>query len=99
MPLKLLCMNRVNFYNNENDNDGIERRNLRFFTDSSLWCELYTSCMLKWPGRNCVQTTCNALGAHHVQLVMCHVVRRDSSAIKFDRVEITFIFALFCCLK
>ena len=27
--------------------------------------------------------------------VMCHVVRRDSSASKFDRVEIAFIWALF----
>ena len=26
---------------------------------------------------------------------MCHVVRRDSSAIKFDSGEITFVLALF----
>ena len=30
---------------------------------------------------------------------VCHVVRRDSSAIKFDRVEIAFILALFYWLK
>ena len=29
----------------------------------------------------------------------CHLVRRDSSAIKFDRVEITFIWALFYWLN
>ena len=31
--------------------------------------------------------------------VTCHLVRRDSSAIKFDRVEIAFIWALFYWLK
>ena len=31
--------------------------------------------------------------------VTCHLVRRDSSAIKFDRVEIAFIWALFCWLN
>ena len=30
---------------------------------------------------------------------MCHVVRKDSSAIKFDRVEIAFILALFYWLE
>ena len=32
-----------------------------------------------------------AQNAYQVQHVVCHVVRRDSSAIKFDRVWITFI--------
>ena len=31
--------------------------------------------------------------------VMCHLVRRDSSAIKFDRVEIAFIWAFFYWLN
>ena len=31
--------------------------------------------------------------------VMCHLVRRDSSAIKFDRVEIAFIWSLFYWLN
>ena len=43
---------------------------------------------LKWPGRNRVQITCNTSGAHHVQHVVCYVVRRDSPAIKFDKVKI-----------
>ena len=38
-------------------------------------------------------------GAHHVQHVMCHVVRKFSSAVKFGRVEIAFILALFYWLK
>ena len=47
------------------------------------------------PRRNRVQITCNTLSAYHVQHIVCHVVRRDSSAIKFDRVQIAFILALF----
>ena len=35
--------------------------------------------------------TCSTQSAYHVQHVVCHVVRRDSSAITFDRVEIAFI--------
>ena len=31
--------------------------------------------------------------------VRCHVVRRDSSAFKFDRVEIAFVVALFYWLN
>ena len=34
-------------------------------------------------------------GPHHVQHVVCHVVRRGSSAIKFGRAELAFICALF----
>ena len=54
---------------------------------------------LKWPGCNCVQITCNTSSAHHLQHVVCHVVQRDSSAIKFDRIEIAFILALIYWLK
>ena len=53
---------------------------------------------LKWPGSNRVEITCNTLGAYHVQHV-CHVVQSGSSAIKFDRVEISHILALFYWLK
>ena len=34
-----------------------------------------------------------------MQHVVCHIVRRDSSAITFDRVKNTFILALFYWLK
>ena len=34
-------------------------------------------------------------GAYHVQYVVVHVMHRDTSAIKFDRVEISFILAIF----
>ena len=37
--------------------------------------------------------------AYHVQHVTCHVVRRDSSASRCDRVEIAFILALFFMAK
>ena len=46
---------------------------------------------LKWPGRNGVQITCNTSDTYHVQHTVCRVVWRNSSAMKFDRVEITFL--------
>ena len=49
--------------------------------------------------RNHVQITCNTSGSHHMQHVVCHMVRRDSPAIKFEIVEITFILALFYWLN
>ena len=89
-------MDKLAVYNN----NCIERHNLRFFfTISSLRHELSTTHMLKWPGHSHMQITCNTLNAYHVQHVMCHVVRRDSTAIKFDRLEIAIIFALFYWLK
>ena len=46
---------------------------------------------LKWPERNRVQIACNISSAYHVQDAVFHLVRRDSSAIKFDRVGVAFI--------
>ena len=54
---------------------------------------------LQWPGCNCVKIKCNTSGAHHAQHVLCCMVQRDSPAIKFDRLYITFISALFYWLK
>ena len=54
---------------NNNDNDRIQRCNLRFFTLSSLRRKLSPICTLKWPWRNCMQITCNTLSAYHVQHV------------------------------
>ena len=47
----------------------------------------------EWHNR--VQTTRNTSGVHPVQHVVCRMLRRDSSAIKFDRVEVKFALALF----
>ena len=66
---------------------------------SSLCYELSPTCTLKWPGCNRVRVTCNTSSVFHVQHAMYHAVRRDSSAIEPDRVEITFIFALSYWLK
>ena len=74
-------------------------RDFFVFTISSLRRELSPTRTPKCPGCNRVQTTCNTSSAYHVQHVMCHVVRRDSSAIKFDRVKIAFIFAVFYWVK
>ena len=75
-------------------NNCIERHNLRFVTISSLCRKLSPARILKWPGRNHVQITCNTLSAYHVQPAVCHLVQRDGSAIKFDRDEIAVISAL-----
>ena len=48
------------------------------------------------PRRNLVQITCNTSSAYHLERVMCHLVRVDSSAIKFDRVEMAFYLSVTC---
>ena len=50
-------------------------------------------------GCSYVQIMCNMSNAYHVQPAVCHLVRTNSSAIKFDRVVIAFIWALFYWLK
>ena len=65
-----------------------------FFTTSSLHRELSPTRTRKWPRRNRVQITRNTSSAYHAQRVVCHLVRRDSSAIKSDRAAITFIFSV-----
>ena len=83
----------------DNNNNDIKRRNLRYFAISSLSFKPSATYTFKWPRCSCVQNTCSTLVACHVQYIVCHVVQKDSSAIKFDRVEITFILALFRWLK
>ena len=85
--------------NNNNNNNRIQRRYSRFLTISSQCRELSPTRTLKWPGRNHVQITCNTSNAYHMQVSCTHLVRRDSSAIKFDRIEIAFIWALFYWLN
>ena len=67
-------------------------RDSRFLTISSLHRKLSPTRTLKWPGHSHVQITCNTSSVFHMQHVMYPEVRRDSSAIKFDRVEIAFFF-------
>ena len=66
----------------------------RLFAVSSLLRELSPKCTLKWPESNRVQITCNISSDYHVQQVVCYLVRRNSSAVKFDRVEFAFYFSL-----
>ena len=94
--------NNSNSNNNDDDNDNnnsIKRRDSRYFIISSLRHHLSQKSTFKWPGRYSVQIMCNASSAYDMQHIVCHVVQRDSSAIKFDRVEITFAFALFYWLN
>ena len=65
---------------------ALKDANQDFFTISSLYGEPSPTRMLMWPGCNCVQIMCNTSSTYHAQRVTCHIVRRDSSAIKFDRV-------------
>ena len=53
-----------------------------FFTISSEHRELSPTSTLRWPGQNRAQITCSTWSAYHVQHVVCHVVRRDNSAVK-----------------
>ena len=84
----VVCKCGVDYYN-----EHIERYKVRFFTVSSLRHELPPTRTLKWPGFSRVQITCNTSGTHHMH--MCHVVRRDGSAIKFDKVWIAYLWVLF----
>ena len=96
----LLCL--AGGYSPHDDDDKnirIQRRHSRFFTISSLGRELSPTRTLKWPRHNRVKITCCTSSAYHVQRVVCHWVRRDSSAIEFDRAEIAFILALLYWLK
>ena len=79
---------------------SIQRRSSRFFLKQSPRCA--ANCLQhvrSWPRRNHVQITCIKSRAYHVQCVVRHVVRRDSSAIEFGRNEIAFILALLYSLK
>ena len=58
---------------------------------TTLRRELSPARTLEFPGRNRVQITWNTSSAYHMQRVVCLLVRRDISAIKFDRVGISFI--------
>ena len=80
--------------NNNNNNNCIQRRNSSFFFYNLLT-------VLQTISNTYTQVARAPSCANHVQhierlscaicRVTCHMVRRDSSAIKFDRVEIAFI--------
>ena len=98
-PSLSLCFLSPPIYNNNNNNNNnhIQRRYSRFFAISSQRRKLSPTRTLKSPRRNRVQIMCNISCA--TCRVTCHLVRRDSSTIKFDRVENAFIWALFCWLN
>ena len=95
--IRLIC----NFYLSVKN--CIQRRSSWFFfffffflTVSSPRRELSPTRTLMWPRHNRVKITCNTSSAFHVQRVVFHFVRRDSSAIKF---EMAFILAWLYWLK
>ena len=81
--------NNHHHHHHHHHHHRIQRRISRFFTISSLRRELSPTRTLKWPRHNRVKSS----STYHVQRVVCHLVRRDSSAIRIDRVEIAFILA------
>ena len=87
VALCVIVHDNSNNDNNNNNNNCIERRNLRFLTISSLGSKLSPARTLKWPGRSCAQIE----RLSRATCVTRHMVRRDSSAVQFDRVEIAFI--------
>ena len=46
-----------------------------------------------------MEITRNTSGAYHVQHAVCHVARKESSAVMSDRLKIAFVLALFYWLK
>ena len=80
------------------NNNRIQRHYSRFYTISSQRRELSPTRTLKWPRRNRVQITCNTSSAYHVQHVVLRATWYEGTA-QFDRVEIAFIWALFCWLN
>ena len=54
-----------------------------FLTITSLYRKLSPTHTLMWLERSHMQITCNTLGTHHVQHVVCHVVGKDNPATKF----------------
>ena len=97
--LSLLKKKQSLFPKKKKKKNCIQRRSSRLFTIFSLCRVLSPTLTLKWPRHNRVKITCNTSSAYHVQHVVCHLVRRDSSSIKFDRVEIAFNLALLYGLK
>ena len=69
-----------------NNNNRIHRGNWRLLTVSSLRGELFQHVLSSGPGA----TMCKSYETHRARetRVACRVVRRDNSAIKFDRVQI-----------
>ena len=101
-PSQCLSLSRrTPFDNGDNNNDDIrtERRNSRCLQSSHCATNCLQHVRSSGPGRIRVKITCKTSSTCHVQHAVCHLVRRDSSAFKSDRVEIAFILTLFYCLK
>ena len=85
------------FYSNSSNSNRIQRPYSRFCTISSQRRELSPTRTLKWPGHNRVQITWNTLNSITCKChVTCHLVRRDSSAIKVSVTELkSHLFELY----
>ena len=87
--LRCLLHVKINvfIFNDNNNNNCIERRSSRFLTISSLRRELSPTRTLKWPRRNRMQRTCKTSSAYHVQHVMCHLFALSEPAVPTKSVD------------
>ena len=72
----------------------MERRNSRFVNILAVLGTVFNTYAQVARAQSCANQV-----QHIERSSVCHVVRRDSSAVKFDRVEIAFILAIFYRLK
>ena len=59
---------------------------IQFFYTIFTTLRAVSNTVLKWPGLDSAQMMWNTSTTYHVQHILCHVVRRDASAVKFGRV-------------
>ena len=69
-----LTRQNVHLECDNNNNNRFQRRNSRSFTISLKRRELSPTHMLKWPGRNRVQITCNTSSTYHGQHAELQIV-------------------------
>ena len=87
---------RARSHNSNNDNsDRFERRDSRFLFNLLTAPRTVSNTYAQVAGAQSCANHVQHIGQH----VVCHMVRRDSSAIKFDRIEIAFILASSDLLK
>ena len=81
------------------NNNHIQRRNSTYFLQSPHCAAICLQHVLS-SGQHAIVSKSRAThpSGYHMQHVMCHVVSRVSSAIKFDKVGIACILAVFYCL-
>ena len=89
---QMLKVNTRRWWWDSNNNNWIQRRNSRFWQSPSCAVNHLQHVRSSGPGA----IVCKSRATHRALITcnmsfMCHVVRRDNSATKFNRVQIAFI--------